>query len=203
MPKILLFITGETSFLEFISQPWHWSVSGLMIALILFLLVGMGKSFGVSSSFKALCTLAGAGKKVPYFDYKIESEYWRLSFVVGAAIGGYIAAHFLQSPQAVDISTSTIEYLSTLGISYPASDASGQGFLPTDVFNFASIKGVILALAGGVLIGFGTRYGNGCTSGHAITGLAHFQLPSLITVMGFFIGGLIMTHLLLPFLIAS
>lgn len=201
MPKILLFISPENSFQEFISQPWHWSISGLMISLVLFLLVWMGKSFGVSSSFKALCTLAGAGKKVPYFDYKIKTEYWRLSFVAGAVIGGYIAFNFLQSPEPVNISSATRDFLGTLGLNYPQADASGQGFLPTELFNFGSVKGMLLAIIGGILIGFGTRYGRGCTSGHAITGLAHLQLPSLLTVVGFFIGGLIMTHLFLPYLI--
>ena len=38
---------------------------------------------------------------------------------------------------------------------------------------------------GGFLIGFGTRWAGGCTSGHAISGLANLQLPSLVAVIGF------------------
>lgn len=202
LPKnILLLNAQDLGLWELLTGPWHWAFSGFMITLVLFLLVWMGKSFGVSSSFKDLCNLAGAGKKVPYFDFDIKEEYWRLSFVVGGLIGGFIAFHFMQSPNPVDISVETRNYLATLGMSYPESDLSGQGFVPTEIFNFSSFKGILLALIGGVLVGFGTRYGKGCTSGHAITGLAHLQLPSLITVIGFFIGGLIMTHFILPYLI--
>ena len=158
----------------------------------------LGRSFGVSTSFKALCSAAGAGRRIPFFNMNLKDEYWRLTFVLGAVIGGVIASTWLESPQAVDISTSTRDYLSGFGISYPQADATGQGFVPTALFNFDSMKGVFLALLGGLFIGFGARYGDGCTSGHAISGLAHLQLPSLITVIGFFIGGLFMVHVIYP-----
>lgn len=193
-------IGNTSSFWEFISQPWHWSVSGAAIALTLALLTWMGRSFGVSTTFKGICTMAGAGKRIPFFNMDMKEEYWRLAFVLGGILGGFLTAQFLQSPEPVAISGSTIDYLGTIGIAYPESDALGRGFVPTEVFNFTSIKGIILALAGGFLVGFGARYGDGCTSGHAISGLAHLQLPSLITVIGFFIGGLLMTHLLFPLL---
>ena len=188
------------SIISFISQPWHWAVSGTAIALTMALMIWMGRSFGVSTSFKAICAAAGAGKRIPFFNINIKDEFWRLAFVAGGLVGGFIAGRFLQSPEAVDLSASTIEYLSTLGISYPESDALGRGFVPTDLLNFSSLRGVLLALIGGFLVGFGARYGDGCTSGHAITGLSNLQLPSLITVIGFFIGGLLMTHLLFPLL---
>lgn len=195
-------IGNAYSITEFISQPWHWAVSGAAIALTLVLLTGLGRSFGVSMTFKGACTIAGAGKKTPFFRMDLKEEYWRFAFVGGGLVGGIISALFLKSPDTVAISQSTIEYLSTIGIDYPESDAKGMGFVPTSLFNFSSIKGVILALAGGFLVGFGARYGDGCTSGHAISGLAHLQLPSLITVIGFFIGGLLMTHLLFPMLMS-
>jgi uncharacterized membrane protein YedE/YeeE len=188
------------SILEYVSQPWHWAVSGTAIALTMALMIWMGRSFGVSTSFKAICAAAGAGKRFKFFDINLKDEFWRLSFVLGGLIGGFIAGNFLQSPEPVAISASTVEYLSTIGIQYPESDALGQGFVPTSIFNFSSLKGILLAIAGGFLVGFGARYGDGCTSGHAITGLANLQLPSLLTVIGFFIGGLLMTHLLFPLL---
>lgn len=188
------------SILQFVSQPWHWAVSGTAIALTMALMIWMGRSFGVSTSFKAICAATGAGKRFKFFDINLKDEFWRLSFVLGGLIGGFIAGNFLQSPEPAAISASTIEYLSTIGIQYPESDALGRGFVPTSLFNFSSLKGVILAIAGGFLVGFGARYGDGCTSGHAITGLSNLQLPSLITVIGFFIGGLLMTHLLFPLL---
>ena len=117
--------------------------------------------------------------------------------MLGGIIGGYLAATFLNSPEPIGISTATIEHLKDWNISYPTSIEEGRGFLP-DMFNLGNTKAIILAIGGGMMIGFGTRYAGGCTSGHAITGLSHLQVPSLIAVIGFFIGGLLMTHVLMP-----
>lgn len=186
--------------LEFISHPWHWSVSGAMLAFVMFLLIFLGQKFGVSSSFQAMCAIGGAGKRFEYFNYDWEKHDWLLMFIVGGIIGGAIGSTLLASPEQVQISQATIEDLSSLGISLP-SENSTVGFLPEEVFNFQSLltaKGFIIMIVGGFLIGFGTRWAGGCTSGHAITGLSNLQLPSLVAVIGFFIGGLAMTHLLFP-----
>lgn len=190
--------TISPSFIDFISQPWHWGVSGAAIALVLAVMTWMGRSFGVSTTFKAFCSAAGAHRVSDFFKMNVKDELWRIAFAVGGMIGGYIAMNFLQSPEPVAISASTVEYLSSIGISYPEADARGIGFVPTELLNYSSLKGILMAVGGGFLVGFGARYGDGCTSGHAISGLAHFQLPSLITVIGFFIGGLLMTHFLFP-----
>ncbi|TNE57717.1 MAG: YeeE/YedE family protein [Bacteroidetes bacterium] len=179
---------------QFASQPWHWAVSGVAIASILFLLTWMGRSFGVSTAFRNFCHMAGAGKKWSFFNFDLKSEYWRMAFVFGAIGGGFIAANLLQSPEAVAISDATIAHLADWGVNYP----EGHGFMSTSLFDIATPIGILLALAGGFLVGFGARYGDGCTSGHAISGLSHLQLPSLITVIGFFIGGLFMTWVIMP-----
>lgn len=186
------------SLISYVAQPWHWAVSGTAIALILFLMTWLGKSFGVSTTFKGMCTLAGAGKRHDFFDEDIKNHYWRFAFVGGAILGGFIAANFLQSSEPVAIAETTVSHLQDWGIPYPADSANG--FLPTGLFNFYHPKGVILAMIGGFLVGFGARYAGGCTSGHAITGLSHLQLPSLVTVIGFFIGGLTMTWIIMPML---
>ncbi len=191
--------------LEFISQPWHWSISGLMIAFVMFLLIYNGQRFGVSSSFKAMCSIAGAGSVFDYFKYDWKSHDWLLVFVIGAIIGGGIAVSFLASPEPVQLSSATVTDLQTLGIKVPTTNSEGMGFIPHDLFNFEnllSLKGILLMVVGGFFIGFGTRYAGGCTSGHAITGLSNLQLPSLVAVIGFFIGGLISTFLLLPFILS-
>ncbi len=193
--------SNPSMLLDVIRQPWHWFTSGAAIALIVFLMTWLGRSFGVSSSFRGICAVAGAGKRLDYFKLDLKQERWRFAFVIGAMIGGWIASTFLSSPEAVAISEDTITALGSYGYSYPEMDATGAGFVPTQLLNFTSLKGVLMAIVGGFLVGFGARYGGGCTSGHAITGLSHLQLPSLITVIGFFIGGLIMTHLFLPFLL--
>jgi uncharacterized membrane protein YedE/YeeE len=187
-----IFVKG---FVNTLSQPWHWSISGAAIAFILFLMLWMGRSFGVSTAFRNFCQMAGAGKKYEFFNFNIKDEYWRIAFIVGAITGGIITALFLPSPEAAAISDATITHLQEdWGFRYP----QGHGLLPTDLFNFSNIKGMIIAIVGGFLVGFGARYGDGCTSGHAITGLSHLQLPSFITVIGFFIGGLTMTWFIMP-----
>ena len=121
---------------------------------------------------------------------------------LGAILGGVISVNFLSSPEPVAISSSTIEFLSGVGIDYPASDAKGLGFFPTSFYNFTHLPGLLLAIAGGFLVGFGARYGQGCTSGHAISGLSNLQIPSLVAVIGFFLGGLFSTFVLLPLILS-
>lgn len=190
--------------IEFISQPWHWAVSGTLIAFLMFLMLFGGEKFGVSSSFETICSVGGAGKKIKLFDYDWRSQSWLLIFLLGAAVGGFIGTTVLQSPEPVQISEVTVAHLSSLGIDAPKTKAEGLGFVPLELFNFESLltlKGVIIMIIGGFFIGFGTRWASGCTSGHAISGLSNLQLPSLIAVIGFFIGGLLMTHVLLPIIL--
>lgn len=181
--------------IEFISQPWPWYVSGAVIALVMALLLFFGKSFGFSSNLRVICAACGAGKKVAFFDFDWRAQTWNLLFLVGAIVGGFIASEFLSTGEAVQISQATIQDLSQLGISAPES------LQPDEIFSLESllsVKGFLLLLLGGFMIGFGSRYAGGCTSGHAISGISNLQLPSLIAVIGFFIGGLITTWVLLP-----
>lgn len=185
--------------MDFISQTWTWYVSGFLIGMVMLLLVYFGKTFGMSSNLRSLCTLAGAGKKVPFFDFDWKASRWNLAVVLGAMLGGYVAVHYMSAPTNVAINPQTVEQLATLGI-----DAPDGKLVPDALFSssaFQSPKVIALLLLGGFLIGFGSRYAGGCTSGHAITGLSNLQLPSLKAVIGFFIGGLIMAHLLLPLLL--
>ena len=185
--------------LDFISQPWHWSISGLMIVLVMFLLMFSGGRFGVSSNLRTLCAMGGADKLSEYFRFDWNSQIWNLVFIGGAVIGGFIASQYLQSPEPVQVSEQTQTYLSTLGITAPTSISQGTGFVPAEIFNdLTKPINLVLLIVGGFLVGFGTRYAGGCTSGHAISGLANLQLTSLIAVIGFFIGGLLITWLILP-----
>lgn len=184
--------------LDLLRGPWHWAVSGAVITLVMALMTWMGRHFGVSTIFRNLCNLAGAGKRFEFFSYDIKEEYWRLVFIAGAIVGGAIASIWLANPDPVALNPDTIAHLADWGIAYPKTVAEGTGYLPEELFNLSNVKGVILAIIGGFLVGFGARYGDGCTSGHAITGLSHLQLPSLLTVIGFFIGGLLMTWVIMP-----
>lgn len=179
--------------MELLSQTWHWSISGFLIGIVMLLLIYFGKTFGMSSNLRSLCSMTGIGKKISFFDWDWKSQRWNLVVVVGTMIGGFIAVHFLHDASNVTINPKTIEQLSLMGIDEP----NGK-LLPNFIFENSSPKMIFILIVGGILIGFGSRYAGGCTSGHAISGLSNLQIPSLKAVIGFFIGGLIMAHLLLP-----
>lgn len=179
-----------------IHQPFPWYVSGPLIALVMFLLLLIGKKFGMSSNLRTLCAAVGAGKTCNFFQFDWKTQRWNLVVVLGAMIGGYIAVNYLSGNTPPNISLETINDLKALGF-----ESAGTNYMPTELFEnnpFTNIKQLIILLIGGLLVGFGARYAGGCTSGHAISGLSNLQVPSLIAVVGFFIGGLVMIHVLFP-----
>lgn len=182
--------------MEYILNPWPWHVSGPLITLIMVLLLYFGKTFGMSSNLRTMCTIAGAGKFSDFFKFNWKEQSWNLIVVLGAILGGFIATHYLSNNSVTDLNPKTITELQNMGF-----ENAGKTLVPNEIFNiesFTSIKKLILLIIGGLLVGFGTRYAGGCTSGHAIAGLSSLQKPSLIAVIGFFIGGLIMANLILP-----
>lgn len=182
--------------MEWIYQPWPWYVAGPLIALVMFLLIFMGKKFGMSSNLETMCTVCGAGKKAEYFNFDWRKNRWNLVVILGAAIGGFVGAILLSPEKAVAISPETVTSLEGLGF-----ESAGNSYLPDELFSMTALTdpfALLILVVGGILIGFGARYAAGCTSGHAISGLSNLQLPSLIAVIGFFIGGLLMVHLLFP-----
>jgi uncharacterized membrane protein YedE/YeeE len=184
--------------MEVLSQTWHWSISGFLIGVVMLLLIYFGKTFGMSSNLRSLCSMTGIGKKVSFFAWDWKAQRWNLVVAFGAMIGGFIAVHFLHDASNVAINPKTIEQLQTLGI-----DAPEGKLVPDALFENLSPRTILLLIGGGLLIGFGSRYAGGCTSGHAISGLSNLQLPSLKAVIGFFIGGLVMAHFLLPLIFNS
>lgn len=182
--------------MELILNTWPWYVSGPLIALVMALLLYFGKTFGMSSNLRTMCAIGGAGKFSGFFDINWRDYSWNLVVVLGTVIGGFIAVNFLSNGNVIDLNSTTISELNNLGF-----NNVGQALVPEELFNMdavLSVKGLSILIIGGLLVGFGTRYAGGCTSGHAITGLSSLQRPSLIAVIGFFIGGLIMTNLILP-----
>ena len=182
--------------MDFIFEPWPWYVGGPLIALTLFLYFYFGKNFGASTNFETLCTMAGAGKVSDFFKKDWKERDFALMFVLGLIIGGFISSTYLIPNQAIDLSPTTLQELTDLGFSNV-----GNQYFPDEIFGddaLFSFKGFLILLISGILIGFGTRYAGGCTSGHAITGLSSLQIPSLLAVIGFFIGGIIATWFLIP-----
>ncbi|MEM9298107.1 MAG: YeeE/YedE thiosulfate transporter family protein [Bacteroidota bacterium] len=182
--------------IKFLSQPWPWYVAGPIITLNMFLLLYFGRQFGVSSTLRTMCAIGGAGKVASFFKFNWRDQLWNIVFVIGGLLGGVIASQFLQNPKPIQLNKSTVAELTDLGI-----EDAGKDYLPESLFSwdsFSTVKGFTMLVLGGFLVGFGTRYAGGCTSGHAISGLSNLQLPSLTAVVGFFIGGLLSVHFLLP-----
>lgn len=184
--------------LELLKEPWPWYTTGIAIAFIMALLLYFGKSFGFSSNLRTICALAGAGKTVKFFDFDWKAQKWNLLFLIGSVLGGLVSATLLKSDAPLKLSPATIKDLAGIGIHFEG------GFNPSQLFSSQALdfKNLMILLLGGFLVGFGSRYAGGCTSGHAISGLSNLQRPSLIAVISFFAGGLIMTHFLLPLILS-
>ena len=181
--------------MEWIKQPWPWYVAGPIMGLIVPLLLLVGnKTFGISSSLRHICA-ACLPANIPFFKYDWKKEMWNLFFVGGIIIGAVIVSQFLSNPNPIELSPKLTADLQAHGIS------NFKGMVPTDLFNWnslLSLKGIIMIVVGGFLVGFGTRYAGGCTSGHAIMGLSNLQLPSLIATISFMVGGFIVANLIIP-----
>lgn len=182
-------------FWEWIKQPWPWYVAGPLIGLTVPLLLIMGnKAFGVSSSLRHICA-ACIPANIPFFKYNWRKEAWNLFFVAGILLGAIVATQWLSSGAPVVVNPKLVSTLQQ----YNINDYSS--IVPVDLFNWPSLltlRGFILMVAGGFLVGFGTRYAGGCTSGHAIMGLSNLQWPSLVATCCFMIGGFITANLILP-----
>lgn len=183
--------------IETIKQPWPWYVAGVLIGLTVPALLLLGnKHFGISSSLRHICA-ACFPARIPFFQYNWRREAWNLFFVAGILIGGFVATQFLSNPEPIQVAEKTVADLRELNI-----EPDGQ-LMPASVFsieNLFSLKGLVFFVIGGFLVGFGTRYAGGCTSGHSIMGLSTLQWPSLVATCCFMAGGFLMVHLIFPFI---
>jgi uncharacterized membrane protein YedE/YeeE len=186
--------------IETLSHTWPWYIAGPLIGLMVpILLLLANKQFGISENLRHMCAATvPANLEFLKYDWKT-SGLWNLTLVLGVVIGGWLAHTFLTPEGAmIPISDATVADLSALGI----SDFSG--LVPSEFISWEglmTVPGAIMIILGGFLVGFGARYAGGCTSGHAISGVADLQIASLVAVVGFFVGGLIVTFVLLPILI--
>ena len=180
---------------ELLAQKWPWYISGILLGLMVPILLYFGnRHFGISSSFRHLCA-AIIPNKIDFFNYDWKKQSWNLVLVSGIIIGAFFANHFLVGEELLDINKKTVEHWTAKGI-----HQSEANLIPIELFNLENTLGIILLIVGGFLIGFGTRYANGCTSGHAIMGLSLLNPGSLLAVIGFFIGGLTMVYFIFPFI---
>ena len=181
--------------IDFISRPWPWYVAGTLVGLTVPTLLLLGnKTFGISSSLRHICA-ACLPANIPFFKYDWRKESWNLYFVAGVLLGGFIATQLLANPEPFRIAASTQADLQALGV------RDFGGLMPADIFstgNVFGLKGLIFFVLGGLMVGFGTRWAGGCTSGHTIMGLSNLQWPSLVATIAFMVGGFAGTWILLP-----
>lgn len=185
--------------LEFIRTPWPWYLAGVLIGLTVpaLLLIG-NKHFGISSALRHLCA-ACIPARISFFQYDWKKEMWNLFFVGGILLGGVVATRFLSDPEPIVIASKTITDLEALNIQVD------HNLMPSSIFNFEnlfSLKGLFFFVIGGFLVGFGTRYAGGCTSGHSIMGLSTLQWPSFVATCCFMLGGFSMVHLFFPWIMS-
>lgn len=184
---------------ELIRQPWPWYIAGPLIGLTVPTLLIIGnKSFGISSSLRHICASCFPAN-IPFFKYDWKKEIWNLVFILGIFLGGVIAINLLSNPNPIVVNPKLAKELSEYGIT------NYNSLIPEEIINWQSLftlKGFLLMVVGGFLVGFGTRYAGGCTSGHAIMGLSTLQWPSLVATICFMIGGFIMANLILPFILS-
>ena len=183
---------------EILTQPWPWYITGPLIGLVVPTLLILGnKSFGISSTLRHICA-ACFPANIPFFHYNWRKEIWNLFFVAGILIGSFVAWNFLTDHAQIKIHPSLASELNTYGIS------NHKELLPVEIVNWQSLltlKGIAMIVIGGFLVGFGTRYAGGCTSGHSIMGLSNLQWPSLVATICFMTGGLIVANFILPFIL--
>lgn len=185
--------------LELIKQPWPWYISGPLIGLMVPLLLVMGnKSFGISSSLRHICAIC-IPSNIPFFKYEWKKELWNLFFVSGIVLGGIVSMTLLANPNPMIIHPKLVSELAGYGI------RNFDAVAPVDIFNWQSLftmKGFLMIIVGGFMVGFGTRYAGGCTSGHSIMGLSTLQWPSLVATCCFMAGGIIMANWILPVILS-
>jgi len=187
--------------IELLVRPWPWYVAGPLLGLFapILLLVG-NRLFGLSSNLRHTCA-ALLPANIEYFRYEWRRDGgWNLAFAGGILVGGFLAGYLLANPEPVAISTATRADLAALGI------RDFTGLVPADLFTVSSLltpSGLLILVGGGFLVGFGTSYAGGCTSGHGISGVADLQPASMIALVAFFVGGILGTHVLLPLILGG
>lgn len=185
--------------MEQLYAPWPWYLTGPILGLSVPLLLWLGnKRLGISATMRHACAMLLPGK-LPLFNYNWKAETWSLIFALGIGIGGWLAGSVFPNPDPVAISVATSNMLAAQGVT------DQTGLAPPQLFSWGSLltlKGSLLMGLGGFMVGFGTRWARGCTSGHGIFGLSTMQWPSLIATASFFAGGIVFSVLVLPLILS-
>ena len=184
--------------LEILKQPWPWYAAGIIIGLIVPALLILGnKHFGISANLRHACA-ACFPANITFFKYDWKKEIWNFFFAGGIIAGAIIAAQLLANQNPVEVNPRLASELAAYGIT------DSNNLLPEELFSWKSLlslRGLVMLIGGGFLVGFGARYAGGCTSGHAIMGLSNLQWSSLVATIMFMAGGFLMANVILPFIL--
>lgn len=185
--------------MELLYKPWPWYIAGPIIGLSVPALLWVGnKKLGISSTLRQICA-ASYPANIRFLHYDWKKDSWNLFFAAGILIGGFLGGYVFRNPQPVAVSGETVNMLQSWGLN------TATGLLPPEIFNWntlLTVKGLVMIVVGGFLVGFGTRYAGGCTSGHGILGLSALQWPSLLATISFFVGGIIFSYAVIPFVVS-
>jgi uncharacterized membrane protein YedE/YeeE len=185
--------------MEILYEPWPWYLAGPVIGLAVPALLWLGnKKLGISSTLRQICAASYPGR-ISFLNYDWKKDSWNLFFAAGILIGGFLGGYVFANPEPVDVSGDTVQLFQSWGL-----DVS-SALLPPEIFTWDSLftmKGFLMIIVGGFLVGFGTRYAGGCTSGHGILGLSALQWPSFVATMSFFLGGILFSHLVVPYILS-
>jgi uncharacterized membrane protein YedE/YeeE len=193
-----IFPVLKEGIVELLYKPWPWYIAGAVIGLTVpILLLAGNKRLGISSTLRQICA-ACVPAGIPFLQYNWKKDRWNLFFVAGILIGGFLGGVLFRNPESVAMSTKTFDMLAT-------NIVVDNNLLPSELFSWqslATLRGFLIIVVGGFLVGFGTRYAQGCTSGHGIMGLSSLQWPSLVATISFFVGGIIVSRWVLPYILA-
>jgi len=182
--------------IDLLSRPWPWWISGPLLGLMVpVLLLAGNKEFGISSTFRHLCAIVASKPAYLRYDWK-KQGCWQLALALGVVGGGWLAASSFAGGRLPGLTAEARQLFLSWGLALESS-----GYQPDFLARWGdamSGRGVVSLVGGGFLVGFGTRWANGCTSGHAIMGLSLLNPGSLVATLGFFAGGTLASWFLVP-----
>jgi uncharacterized protein len=185
---------------EAITGPWPWYVSGPLLGLMVPILLLLGnKNFGISSTFRHMCAAALPVRAEYFTSDNWRAGLWNLVLALGVIVGAVVAVVFLGGDRAPAVTPAAVELFASWDVAAPAALQPAEIYGVPGAF---SLRALVSLVAGGFLVGFGTRYANGCTSGHAIMGLSLLNVGSLVATLGFFAGGVIVSNFVVPWVMS-
>ncbi len=162
---------------------WSPYVVGVLIGVLNFLTLIISKKFlGASTSY---VKTSGMIKKIynkkdveenEYYKIKTPKVDWGWMLVIGIVVGSFISSNLSGSFEFIVIPK-----------------------LWTDLVSASLFTRILVAIFGGMVMGFGARLAGGCTSGHGISGASQLSIISWVAAICFFIGGILSAGIIFGF----